>query len=104
MTPSSRNEQQRQKQGWIIWIERHRATLKSIGLPPEVYLDLEHWCDFLQNGYLERHPESSTGFDFSQMSTDQMRQLLEFLDAHDEFHPDQCEMPGWLRVRCGFVE
>ena len=101
MTSPSKIEWQRRQQAWLVWIDLHRNTLKSIGLPPEVYLDLDHWEDFLQNGALDWHAESSTGFEFSRLSQPQMRRLLEFLETNDEFSPDWCPMPGWLRVRLG---
>jgi hypothetical protein len=84
---------------WDRWIEQHAARLKSIGLPPEVYLDLRHWEDFLENGHLHFHPESSTDFEFGQLSNAQQQKLLEFLMTKNEFEPKHFPLPGYLRVR-----
>jgi hypothetical protein len=46
--------------GWAKWITRYRSELQAVGLPPEVYLSLEHWEDFLENGYLALHPQDRT--------------------------------------------
>ena len=58
-----------------------------------------HWTDFLQNGYLEWHPESQDGFVFDQSSRDQMSRLLEVLEASPEYRAEP--MSGWLRHRLG---
>ena len=101
MNSPSKIGRQRRQQAWLKWIDHNRNTLQSIGLSPEVYLDIEHWEDFLQNGYVEWHPESYTGFDFTQLSRDRMRRFLDYLEANDDFHPDYCPMIRWLRVRLG---
>jgi hypothetical protein len=84
---------------WRAWLSHNAAALKAIGLPPEVTLSWAHWIDFLQNGYLEWHPESNTGFAFDQLSAGQMRDLLTVLDASPEFAAEP--MSGWLRHHLG---
>ena len=58
-----------QERVWREWLSRHEPALKAIGLPPSVTLTEDHWTDFLQNGYLEWHPESYDRFTFSQLSS-----------------------------------
>ena len=80
------------------WIDRYWPTLKKIGLPPVVYLDYDHWTDFLDNGYIEFHVDP-TNFSFTQLSTDQLKQLHIFLEeqyGHDDLPPS---LLSWLRVR-----
>jgi hypothetical protein len=97
-----KNDRKR-KQAWHEWIETNLSRLKGIGLPPEVYLDLQHWEDFLANGHLHWHPETSTGFHFSDLSISQMRALLTLLETEDEFIPENFPLPQWLRVRLSQV-
>lgn len=68
----------RRSQAWCAWIDRHRAELKAIGLPAEVYLDESRWYDFLENGHLHWH--ESSGFDFSDLSPGQLGGLHRFLE------------------------
>jgi hypothetical protein len=86
-------------QAWHEWIDRHRAELVAIGLPPEVYLDESHWADFLQNGHLHWH--ESSGFEFGDLSPGQLRALHRFLER--EFGTAERPPPllRWVRVRCG---
>lgn len=84
---------------WREWLWRNAATLKAIDLPPELTLSSAHWIDFLQNGYLERHPESNAGFALDRLSVEQMRGLLAVLDASPEFAAEP--ISGWLRRRLG---
>jgi hypothetical protein len=84
---------------WQEWCARHQAALHAIGLPPSVTLSESHWSDFLQNGYLEWHPESHDGFAFDQLSLGQMSQLLAILEASQKF--DSEPMVGWLQFRLG---
>lgn len=84
---------------WRAWVSRHEAALKSVGLPPSVTLSEGHWSDFLQNGYLEWHPESNDGFVFDQLSAQQMSKLLTVLEASPEYMAEP--MTGWLRRRLG---
>ena len=93
-------EQKRQRE-WDLWIEEHRKALRSIGLPPEVYLDLQHWEDFLENGSLHWHSGDSAGFEFWQLSPAQMHRLLHFLEEKNPFEPQYYPLPGWLRARLG---
>ena len=86
---------------WHTWVERHAATLRSIGLPPEVYLNLLHWEDFLANGHLHWHAEDSTGFEFGELSAPQMQRLLAFLETQNDIGPEHSPLLGWLRVRLG---
>jgi hypothetical protein len=68
-------------------------------MPPEVLLSQSHWLDFLQNGYLELHPESYAGFSFDKLSADQMSGLLAVLESSPEYA--QQPMVNWLRHRLG---
>lgn len=82
---------------WLEWLAFHNTTLKAIQLPPSVTLSREHWTDFLQNGYLEWHPESHDGFVFEQLSLAQMSGLLAVLETSSEY--DTLPIVGWLRQR-----
>ena len=93
---SHRDAEQR---AWQAWLSRHEPALKAAGLPPSVTLSESHWTDFLQNGYLEWHPESQDGFVFDQLSRDQMSRLLAVLEASPEYAAQP--MSGWLRYRLG---
>src|SRR3954467_5490926 len=93
---SHRDAEQR---AWLAWLSRHEQALKTAGLPPSVTLSESHWSDFLQNGYLEWHPESQDGFVFDQLSRDQMSRLLAVLEASPEYVSEP--MSGWLRHRLG---
>jgi hypothetical protein len=84
---------------WRIWIDSYCSKLSSIGLPPEVYLDESHWEDFLENGHLHWH--ESSGFEFAQLSPEQMIALHIFLELE---YGDATPVPpllNWVRVRCG---
>lgn len=94
----------KRQQSWYVWIDANARTLKSIGLPPEVYLSLDHWLDFLENGHLHWHLDDSTGFEFGDLSHDQMLHLLRFLESENQFEPGYYPMIGWLRVRTGTEE
>jgi hypothetical protein len=84
---------------WHAWIDRHRAELAAIGLPPEVYLGEARWLDFLENGHLHWH--ESSGFEFADLSPGQLAALHRFLEreysAAGQFPP----LLGWVRVRYG---
>jgi hypothetical protein len=83
---------------WRAWLSRHRPALKAIGLPPSVTLSEDHWTDFLQNGCIEwRHPEASDGFNFGQLSAEQMSSLLAVLEASPQYLSQP--IVGWLRHR-----
>jgi hypothetical protein len=84
---------------WRAWLSRYESALKAVGLPPSLTLNEDHWTDFLQNGYLEWHPESNDGYVFDQMSAQQMSQLLAVLEASPEYVAQP--MVGWLRCRLG---
>lgn len=95
--PKSR-EHERQK-AWGEWVERARPILRSIGLPAEVLLSESHWEDFLENGYLEWHPQDYTGFGFNELpplAADELRRFLELEYGENEPVPT---LLGWLRVR-----
>jgi hypothetical protein len=84
---------------WTKWIDARRPELQGIGLPPEVYLSLAHWDDFLENGYLELHPEDRTGFVFDKLSPAAAGALRRFLERQFG-ESDRCPpLLGWLRVR-----
>jgi hypothetical protein len=84
---------------WAEWIGLHRPALQALGLPPEVYLSADHWADFLENGYLEWHPQDCTGFTVDRLSPASAGALRRFLEG--QFGGDeQCPpLLGWLRVR-----
>jgi hypothetical protein len=84
---------------WTEWIDGHRAELKSIGLPPEVYLSESHWNDFLQNGCLEWHPQDSTGFEFGSLVPGASGALRRFLEGQYGAAENSPPLLGWLRVR-----
>jgi hypothetical protein len=88
-----------QDHAWQQWYVRHVPALKALSLPPSVVLSESHWRDFLQNGYLEWHPESRDGFAFDQLSIEQMAGLLEILEASPAYASEP--MVGWLQVRLG---
>ena len=94
-----KSDQHLNARAWHEWLSRNAASIRAIGLQPEVTLSCEHWSDFLQNGYLEQHPESWTGFTFHQLSREQMGGLLSLLDGSPEFAVQP--MTGWLRGRLG---
>jgi len=81
-----------------VWLYANWPTLDEIGLPPEVFRDYDHWNDFLENGDLDWHKGS--GFDFTQLTMVQMRQLRDFLEKH---YREALRIPPllqFLRVRC----
>ena len=84
---------------WRDWLSRNNDRLKAVGLPSSVTLSQSHWYDFLQNGHPHWHPESDSGFEFSQLSAEQMRGLLALLEASPEYATQP--MVGWLRIRLG---
>jgi hypothetical protein len=87
------------RETWGEWIDLHRRALGAIGLPPEVYLSADHWSDFLENGYLEWHPQDRTGFTFDDLpsaSAGALWRLLEVEYGGEERCPP---LLGWLRVR-----
>jgi hypothetical protein len=86
-------EVQRQKG----WIEANREILANLGLPPIVRLDFAHWSDFLENGCLDHH-EDSTGFSVDQLTTAQVAGLRRFLES--EYSTDYTPpLLRWLRNR-----
>jgi hypothetical protein len=87
------------RDAWQEWIDLHRAELQAIGLPPEVYLSADHWDDFLQNGYLELHPQDCTGFSFQKLSPASAGALRRFLEG--QFAKSSCcpYLLSGLRVR-----
>jgi hypothetical protein len=90
----------RQSRAWSAWVESNRAALLSFGLPAAVYLDEERWLDFLENGHLHWH-EDSTHFAFDDLSIGQLDALRRFLEQQYG-HSEQCPpLLRWLRVRCG---
>ena len=81
-----------------FWLRDNLEELSSIGIPPVVLRDYDHWDDFLENGHLHWH-EDSTGFGFEQLSVPQLEKLLAFL--RKQYSDDQHPSPlfGWLIVR-----
>ena len=92
-----KSDRRAQDRAWQMWLSRHEPLLRAAGLPPSVVLDEEHWTDFLQNGYLEWHPESRDGFVFEQLSIEQMSRLLAVLESSQEYASEP--MVSWLRHR-----
>jgi hypothetical protein len=70
-----------EREAWAGWISLHRSALRAIGLPAEVYLSADHWADFLENGYLEWHPQDRTGFTFDRLSPASAGALRRFLEG-----------------------
>jgi hypothetical protein len=99
--PAAQGHRHIEDRAWRNWLTHDAPALKAISLPPELTLSSSHWIDFLQNGYLERHPESDAGFDLDLMTAGQMRGLLAVLEASPQFTAEP--MSGWLRVRLGTV-
>lgn len=84
------------------WLEAHRQELREIGCEPEVLLSWAHWADFIENGWLEHHPNDRTSFQFDDLSLEQSRELLAFLRRHFPSHQldvDRVSLVGWLTVR-----
>ena len=96
-----KTDDHKRQDAWHEWIADNGTALKSIGLPPEVYLTVDHWMDFLENGHLHWHADDSTGFEFSQLSHEQMVRLCDVLENFHEFEPEYYPMIGWLHVRIG---
>jgi hypothetical protein len=92
------NEHHR-RQAWSEWVARHRETLRAVGLPPEIYLSEAHWLDFMQNGYLELHPEDRTSFEFADLSPASAGALRRFLEQEYGSAAQPPPLLGWLRVR-----
>ena len=86
---------------WRAWLDANQSALHRAGLPPSVTMSPSHWDDFLQNGYLEWHPESQDGFSLDRMADEQMAELLSVLEIAARTHPKFAEGPmaGWVRVR-----
>jgi hypothetical protein len=95
--PKSRAHEDRV--GWAEWISIYRSALRLIGLPPEVYLSAEHWTDFLENGYLEWHPQDRTDFTFDRLSPASAGALRRFLEGQYGGAERCPPLLGWLRVR-----
>lgn len=93
------HDDRRRERDWHSWIATNCKMLDSVGLPPEVYLSLAHWLDFLENGHLHWHQEDSSGFEFTQLSHDQMLLLHKFLIGTNKFEPEHYQLLEWLRVR-----
>ncbi len=77
---------------WHNWIARHQPTLHAIGLPCDVYMSLEHWLDFLENGHLHWHPEEDAGFHFMDLNDSQQRHLLRFIESEINNDPFQSHL------------
>lgn len=82
---------------WREWLSLHGPALKALAIPPGLTLSEAHWIDFLQNGYLERHPDSYDGFTLDGLTVEQSRGLLAVLESS----PAYVEQPmvEWLRYR-----
>jgi hypothetical protein len=87
------------REAWAEWVGRYRPDLQAIGLPPEVYLSGEHWEDFLENGYLEWHPQDSAGFGFDHLSPASAGALRRFLERQYGEAVHCPPLLAWLRVR-----
>jgi hypothetical protein len=92
-----RNNKRNVQRAWDAWLAHNANALKAIDLPPALTLSFEHWVDFLQNGYLEMHPEANDGFSFEQMSREHMERLLKILGASPQFAGEP--LVAWLRQR-----
>jgi hypothetical protein len=95
----AKSQDHEKKEAWPDWIALHRAELKAIGLSPELFISAAHLADFLENGYLEWHPQDSTGFVFDSLPPPSAGALRRFLERQ---YGDAGRCPpllGWLRVR-----
>ena len=81
---------------WHAWIDLNRSELIAIGVPAEVFLDEARWSDFLQNGHLHWH--ESAGFEFGQLSPQQLAALNRFLERENG-SGQQSPLLDWVRVR-----
>ena len=95
----AKSREHARRQEWEAWISLHRAELQAIGLPAEVYLSAAHWGDFLENGYLEWHPQECTGFVFDNLSPAEAGALRRFLETQYNEADPYPPLLGWLRVR-----
>ena len=43
---------------WVKWRREHAELIEASGLPKLVVSDEDHWCDFLDHGYLDHHEDS----------------------------------------------
>ena len=93
----SKVDSRRHSNDWREWIDRHRAELVAIGLPPETYLDESHWSDFLQNGHMHWH--ESSGFAFLDLSSGQLAALYRFLEREYGLNEQSPRVLDWLRAR-----
>jgi hypothetical protein len=94
-----KSDEHRRQAEWANWIAEQRDTLLAMGVSPEVFLSVSHWEDFLENGYLEWHPQDSSGFDFDQLSPASAGALRRFLALHYG-NADRCPpLLAWLRAR-----
>lgn len=65
---------------WRKWVLKHQDALDKCGIPLGVLKDEDHWWDFLQSGFLERHHDP-TKFSFDDLSEAQKGNLRDFLEA-----------------------
>lgn len=89
----------RRLQEWRGWIDNRRAELIAVGLPPEVYLDADHWYDFLENGHIHWH--ESSGFEFDDLSPARLAALLRFLEREYGATEPPVPLLRWVRARSG---
>src|SRR4051794_33853627 len=95
----AKNSGHKRRAAWAEWLALHRPKLQAIGLPPEVWLSPEHWEDFLQNGYLEWHPQDCTGFAFDRLPPASAAALRRFLETQYGEAEHCAPLLRWLRVR-----
>ncbi len=94
-----KSDEHRRRQAWSEWLARHRESLRAVGLPPAAYLSEAHWLDFLDNGYLDWHPEDCTGFEFAKLSRASAGALRRFLEQEYGSAAQPPPLLEWLRVR-----
>jgi hypothetical protein len=85
---------------WQEWMACHREDLRSCGLAPEVLLSLDHWEDFLENGWLHWHEEGSSHWRVQQLSRTQKAALLRLLESQGGELELQSNVLRWMRVAC----
>jgi hypothetical protein len=95
----SKKDDHRARQAWSDWITQHREGLRALGLPPEAYLSEARWLDFLENSYLEWHPEDRPGFSFADLSAGSAGALRRFLEREYGSAEECPSLLRWLRVR-----
>lgn len=65
---------------WDQWLAQYQSALLECGLSPTVLRDHDHWCDFLEHGYLDHH-DDPTGFSIDAVPPDRAGGLVRLLES-----------------------